>query len=244
MEHVGAVLAESHRAVEPRDELRPQVPGFTLLDPTPHGVVHHSPVQGDFARLSKVICFAAAPRRSSRPNGGVRGCELLPRVLVGDAKRQTGPGLDRYPQLTGRSMGRGKSKVVPTLTALASAGGTAVVSVMATDGREGFRTGVGALWGRFRPNSTAERELYTSRKALLETPDSQTELTRQALHSTWQGRMLPPFLVSKDAAAEFRTLLFQDAKDVQPGTDIKLHPGARDHGRACQAGSNQCISER
>ncbi|NIL52710.1 hypothetical protein HBK87_19400 [Streptomyces sp. 2BBP-J2] len=134
----------------------------------------------------------------------------------------------------------------PTLIALASAGGTAVVSAMATDGWERFRTGVVALWGRFRPDSIAELEqdLDTSRTALLETPDSEMEQTRQALHSVWQGRMLTLFLENGAAAAEFKTLLLEIADSVQPGTDIKLHAEVHDHGRVYQAGGNQFISER
>ncbi|MEU0054705.1 hypothetical protein [Streptomyces sp. NPDC006309] len=134
----------------------------------------------------------------------------------------------------------------PTLIALASAGGTAVVSAMATDGWERLRTGVVALWVRFRPDSTAELEqdLDTSRTALLETLDSDIDQARQALQSVWQGRMLTLFLEDRTAAAEFKTLLLELAKDGHPGPDMKFHAEAHDHARVYQAGGNQFISER
>jgi hypothetical protein len=117
---------------------------------------------------------------------------------------------------------------------------------MATDGWERLRTGVVALWGRFRPDSTAELEqdLDTSRTVLLETPDSDIDQARQALQSVWQGRILTLFLEDRTAAAEFKTLLLELAKDGQPSTDITFHAEARDHGRVYQAGGNQFISER
>lgn len=134
----------------------------------------------------------------------------------------------------------------PTLIALASAGGTAVVSAMATDGWEALRSGIVDLWQRFRPDSAAEleRDLETSRSALLAAPEAETQPIRQALQSAWQGRMLTLFLEDQAAAAQFEGLLFRltDAGSYRANVTFKAE--ARDHGRVFQAGGNQFITER
>ncbi|MCH6161569.1 hypothetical protein [Streptomyces marispadix] len=134
----------------------------------------------------------------------------------------------------------------PTLIALASAGGTAVVSAMATDGWNTFRSGVVSLWRRFRPDSAVEleRELETSRAALLATPDTEAEQVRQALRSAWEGRMLTLFLDDPVAAAEFEALLSKQAGSDSSRANVTFHAEARDHGRVYQTGANQFISER
>ncbi|MGW2950211.1 hypothetical protein [Streptomyces eurythermus] len=135
----------------------------------------------------------------------------------------------------------------PTLIALASAGGSAVVSAMATDGWQTLRSGVVDLWRRFRPDSAAEleRDLETSRSALLAAPDTEIQPIRQALQSAWQGRMLTLFLEDRAAAAEFEGLLSRltEAADSHR-TNNTFNAEARDHGRVYQAGGNQFISER
>lgn len=134
----------------------------------------------------------------------------------------------------------------PTLIALASTGGTAVVSAMATDGWNSLRSGVVTLWRQFRPDSAGEleRDLDTTRSTLLTTPASDAEQVRQALQSVWQGRMLTLFLEDPAAAAEFEALLSR-LKDVDSRQlNTSFHAEARDHGRVYQAGGNQFISER
>lgn len=134
----------------------------------------------------------------------------------------------------------------PTLITLASAGGTAVVSAMATDGWNTFRTSVVALWRRFRPDSTAEleRDLETSRTALLATADTDIEQARQALQSAWQGRLLTLFLEDRAAAAEFEALLSKVAGAGKCRMNMSFHAEARDHSRVYQASGDQFISER
>lgn len=134
----------------------------------------------------------------------------------------------------------------PTLIALAGAGGSAVVSAMATDGWETLRSGVVTLWRRFRPDSAAEleRDLDTSRSALLAAPDTGIRSVREALQSAWQGRMLTLFLEDQAAAAEFEALLSKLTEAGTLRTNITFNAEARDHGRVYQAGGNQFISER
>ncbi|MFJ9816050.1 hypothetical protein ACIRU3_12370 [Streptomyces sp. NPDC101151] len=134
----------------------------------------------------------------------------------------------------------------PALITLASAGGTAVVSAMATDGWDTLRSGVVALWQRFRPGSTTEleRELETSRSALLATPDTDIDQARQALQSAWQGRILTLFLEDRAAAAEFEALLSKLTESGQLKANITFNAEARDQGRVYQANGNQFISER
>ncbi|MEV4973427.1 hypothetical protein [Streptomyces scopuliridis] len=134
----------------------------------------------------------------------------------------------------------------PTLIALASASGTAVVSAMATDGWETLRSGVVALWRRFRPDSAAEleRDLDTSRSALFAAPDTEVQHVRQALQSAWQGRLLTLFLEDRAAAAEFEALLSELAEAGSPRTNITFHAEAREQGRVYQASGNQFISEQ
>ncbi|MFI7415128.1 hypothetical protein ACIBU0_41485 [Streptomyces sp. NPDC049627] len=134
----------------------------------------------------------------------------------------------------------------PTLIALASAGGTAVVSAMATDGWETLRSGVVTLWRRFRPDSAAEleRDLEASRSALLAAPDTESQPVRQALQSAWQGRMLTLFLEDRAAATEFEDMLSKLAEAGSHRRNVTFNAEARDHGRVYQAGGNQFISER
>ncbi|MEV6668724.1 hypothetical protein [Streptomyces sp. NPDC051162] len=134
----------------------------------------------------------------------------------------------------------------PTLIALASAGGTAVVSAMATDGWNTLRSGVVTLWRQFRPDSASELELDldTTRSTLLSTPASEVEQVRQALQSAWQGRMLTLFLNDAAAAAEFEALLSRLGEAGTSRTNTSFHAEVRDHGRVYQAGGNQFISER
>ncbi|MCF1597682.1 hypothetical protein [Streptomyces muensis] len=135
----------------------------------------------------------------------------------------------------------------PTLIALASAGGTAVVSAMATEGWNTLRSGVVTLWRQFRPDSAdeLERELDTTRSALVAAQADEVELVRHALQSAWQGRMLTLFLEDPAAAAEFEALLSRLGDVGSPGmTSTSFHAEARDHGRVYQAGGNQFISER
>jgi len=136
--------------------------------------------------------------------------------------------------------------VDPTLIALASAGGTAVVSAMATDGWNTLRSGVVTLWQQFRPDSAdeLERDLDTTRSTLLATPASEVELVREALHSAWQGRMLTLFLEDPAAAAELEALLSRLGEAGSPRTNTSFHAEVRDRGRVYQAGGNQFISER
>ncbi|MFH8339817.1 hypothetical protein [Streptomyces sp. AM6-12] len=134
----------------------------------------------------------------------------------------------------------------PTLIALASAGGSAVVSAMATDGWQTLRSGVVDLWRRFRPDSAAEleRDLETSRSALLAAPYTEIQPIRQAIQSAWQGRMLTLFLEDRAAAAEFEGLLSRLTEAGSHKTNSTFNAEARDHGRVYQAGGNQFISER
>jgi hypothetical protein len=136
--------------------------------------------------------------------------------------------------------------VDPMLVALASAGGTAVVSAMATDGWNTLRSGVVSLWRQFRPESASEleRDLDTTRSTLLATPASEVEQVRQALQSAWQGRMLTLFLEDRAAAAEFEALLSRLGEASSPRTNIDFHAEVRDHGRVYQAGGDQFINER
>lgn len=134
----------------------------------------------------------------------------------------------------------------PTLIALASAGGTAVVSAMATDGWNTLRSGVVTLWRQFRPDSAdeLERDLDTTRSTLLGTPASEAEQVRRALQSAWQGRMLTLFLEDPTSAAEFEDLLSRFEEAGSHRTNTSFHAEVRDHGRVYQAGGNQFISER
>ncbi|WP_146191745.1 hypothetical protein [Streptomyces sp. VMFN-G11Ma] len=134
----------------------------------------------------------------------------------------------------------------PTLIALASAGGTAVVSAMATDGWNTFRSSIVTLWRQFRPDSASEvdRDLETSRSALLAAPDREAEQLRQALQSAWQGRMLTLFLEDRSAAVEFEALLSRLTGAASLKPNLTFHAEARDHGRVYQAGGNQFINER
>ncbi|MCO8308557.1 hypothetical protein ACIP69_08930 [Streptomyces hygroscopicus] len=134
----------------------------------------------------------------------------------------------------------------PTLISLASSGGNAVVSAMATDGWNALRSGVVTLWRRFRPDSAGEleRDLDTTRSTLLTTPTDEVEHVRQALQSAWQGRMLTLFLDDPSAAAEFEALLSRLGEVSSPRTNTSFHAEVRDHGRVYQAGGNQFISER
>lgn len=139
----------------------------------------------------------------------------------------------------------GEDTVDPTLIALASAGGTAVVSAMATDGWNTLRSGVVTLWRQFRPDSAGEleRDLDTTRSTLLAAPASDAEQVRQALQSAWQGRMLTLFLEDPAAAAAFEALLSRLEDVDSPRTSTSFHAEARDHGRVYQAGGNQFINE-
>ncbi|MEV7287772.1 hypothetical protein AB0O01_24910 [Streptomyces sp. NPDC093252] len=134
----------------------------------------------------------------------------------------------------------------PTLIALASASGTAVVSAMATDGWSTLRSGVVTLWRQFRPDSASELEqdLDTTRSTLLSTPASEVEQVRQALQSAWQGRMLTLFLNDAAAAAEFEAFLSRLGEASTSPANISFHAEAHDHSQVNQAGGNQFISGR
>ncbi|MEV6524944.1 hypothetical protein AB0M43_23585 [Longispora sp. NPDC051575] len=100
----------------------------------------------------------------------------------------------------------------PELVALASAAGTTVVGLLATDAWQLTRTAMGSLWRRVWPQraEALEAELVDVRAELLAAHAVGDTAAAQALVGEWQGRLRRLLAADPQVADELRRLLRED----------------------------------
>lgn len=103
------------------------------------------------------------------------------------------------------------------LTALASTGGTALVTAMVTDGWEGIRTRFARMIGRGNTAETkaAEARLDQSRAALEGVTGSDLERTRAEQEIVWRTRLSDLLEQDPSVEAELRDLIAETQSQVK-----------------------------
>lgn len=135
----------------------------------------------------------------------------------------------------------------PELAALASTAGTAVVTLLATEGWERARDGIAALWRRVRPDraEAVTAELEASREDLLAARSAGDDDAEGELCTEWQGRVRRLLREQPEVAEELRGLLAELAPDNGTSApSVTQHATASGQARVYQAGRDQHISGR
>ncbi|MGY0230923.1 hypothetical protein [Longispora urticae] len=98
------------------------------------------------------------------------------------------------------------------LVALASAAGTTVVGLLATDAWQITKTAMGSLWRRVWPQraEVLEAELVDVRAELLAAREAGDATVAEALVGEWQGRLRRLLAADPQVADELRRLLRED----------------------------------
>lgn len=111
------------------------------------------------------------------------------------------------------------------LVALATAGGTTLVTLMATDAWQRAKSGVGALWRKVRPEKAdvIEAELVDVRAELTSGDEPDQALVAE-LTAEWQGR-LRRLLAAEPAAADELRRLVTEWRDEAATTGITAGVG-------------------
>lgn len=153
------------------------------------------------------------------------------------------------------------------LAALAAAGGTALVSAMATDGWTSAKQGFARLLGRGQPEQqeVAERRLERSRQELAVRSGTELEQARIEQEAAWRLRLSDLLEDDPAAEAELRALVAAFGASASASgprslaiagdnsgiastgdhaTNVQMRAEASGTGRVYQAGRDQTIHER
>lgn len=132
----------------------------------------------------------------------------------------------------------------PELVALATAGATALVQQMATDGWTSARDRMVTFFSRRGSASPAavEEELDTVRAELVAAQGNEDEDLVADVRSEWRLRLRRTLAADPEAAAELRALLDEltpDAAESRPGSVVynNTFSGGVSHGPVIQIGS-------
>jgi hypothetical protein len=111
--------------------------------------------------------------------------------------------------------------VEPELAALASAAGTAVVSLLATDAWTALKAGLAAVWGRVHPDraDTVAAELAEARQELVAARAVGDREAEHMLTVEWQVRLRRLLAADPGAAVELRRLLFVELNGARAAAD-------------------------
>lgn len=118
------------------------------------------------------------------------------------------------------------------LTALASAGGTALVTAMVTDGWEGIRTRFARLlgYGDVKQTEAAAGRLEQSRVALTELSGPELEHARAEQQVIWRTRLGDLLELDPAAEQELRALVAEvQAQVTSTAGTVTQHAAAFDH---------------
>jgi hypothetical protein len=130
------------------------------------------------------------------------------------------------------------------LVALASAAGTTVVNLLATDAWETAKSAVGTLWRRVQPDRAPaiEAELVETREALVTAQGTgRGDAAVLELTDEWQQRLGRLLAADPRVAAELRSLLDGDLAKGQEAAraaatgNVTMHATASGDGRIFQA---------
>jgi hypothetical protein len=140
--------------------------------------------------------------------------------------------------------------VDPELVALTSTAANTVVTLLATDGWERAKTGLGGLWRRVHSDRAddVEVELQRARAEVLTAStvsDAQADEVKQALTLVWQGRLQLLLAMNPDLADALRRLLDEQFAPFLPvggpawtgKVDVKAE--ASGHGRNYVVGQGE-----
>ncbi|MGW3118753.1 hypothetical protein ACWDBW_16705 [Streptomyces sp. NPDC001107] len=136
----------------------------------------------------------------------------------------------------------------PYLVTLAGEAGTAMVALLVSEGWQQARDGIVTVWRRYRPQAAddVERELETSRRALLAAADSGDTAGEADVARAWQRRVADLLGEHPGAAEELRTLLAQSAPAPRQeiSGEVRLDARASGSSRIYQSVGDQHITER
>jgi hypothetical protein len=122
------------------------------------------------------------------------------------------------------------------LTALASMGGTALVTAMVTDGWESLRERLARLLGRGDAKvEAAELERLDEARAALASAGENAELIRRELTVAWKAR-LEDFLEREPGAADELRALVADAQVANAAGGVQVNAAAYDQAQQAVQG--------
>lgn len=135
--------------------------------------------------------------------------------------------------------GEGEGGLVDAeLVGLATAGATALVQQMVTDGWSGVRDRVVALFSRGRDEAAVQEELEESRAELVEARAAGDDSAAADVEAVWRRRLRRTLQADPAAVAELRALLDELAPpaDAQGGGTVhNTISGGVQHGTVVQA---------
>ncbi|WP_328724808.1 hypothetical protein [Streptomyces sp. NBC_00259] len=134
----------------------------------------------------------------------------------------------------------------PEIAALASAAGTTIVTLMATDAWQRTREGITSLWRRFHPErvEAVAAELDAAHDDLLASHTTGDPDTERELAAEWQGRIRRLLTARPEVAEELRTLLDELDPRAATAPAVAQQATASGHARIYQAGRDQHVTER
>ncbi len=133
----------------------------------------------------------------------------------------------------------------PEITALASTAGTALVTLLATDGWERVKGALVSLWRRTQPERAEDMAsaLDATHEDLLTARRNGDADTADELGVEWQGRIRRLIAAHPQAAADLRALLAEFP--VTPAVPtVTQHATASGNARVYQAGRDQHLGQR
>jgi hypothetical protein len=105
------------------------------------------------------------------------------------------------------------------VVALAALAAAALVQAVVTDGWEGVRHKVAAIFGRGQPDPAIERRLDATRDELAATPPGELQTAQAALAAQWQTRFADLLADHPDAEADLAALV----KEIRPSVTASDH---------------------
>jgi hypothetical protein len=135
----------------------------------------------------------------------------------------------------------------PEITALAQSGGTALVTLMATDAWQAAREGLVHLWRRAQPHraEAVATELDAGQPEVVAATVADDQEVLSEMRAEWQGRLRRLLVAQPEAATELRRLLDEVAPSASAADPaVTQRATASGHARVYQAGRDQHITER
>ncbi|MFE2639565.1 hypothetical protein ACFXKF_33185 [Streptomyces scopuliridis] len=121
------------------------------------------------------------------------------------------------------------------LAALATAGATALVQQMVTDGWGNVRDRAVALFSRGRDEGAVQAELEESRADLVAAREAEDEDAADDVRASWRARLRRALRDDPTAAAELRAILNELNQSPSPGSVHNTISGGVQHGTVIQA---------